>query len=270
MSEIKEEVKNLTQKDGKKPLYLVAIIALLIIIIILLLFKSCSTNDGETTPNVPVIDTNQGVYVKPETPIDRSKNVTLPGWGSYTIPANETHITKGFEFHNPEQNVWYEISIKYNDTFLEKLIVDSGNKATAEHYAKLAEIVGNEYKFKSWDEDVFNVDYTEDGIEYIEAIGFFDDESERTIVIEVDGVDYEFKATCAKEMYVMDFTLCLEENDEVLFKSGAINPGNYLQVMDMNRALEAGEYKAYVIIQPYRSDGSKTNTGKVVLDLFVK
>lgn len=53
------------------------------------------------------VDTEQSSYVKPETPVDRSKNVTLPGWGAFNIPANTKEITQGFEFHNPEENFWY-------------------------------------------------------------------------------------------------------------------------------------------------------------------
>ena len=54
------------------------------------------------------METYQAQYVKPETPIDRSKNVTLPGWGGFTIPAKTKKITQGFEFHNPAENLWYE------------------------------------------------------------------------------------------------------------------------------------------------------------------
>ncbi len=53
------------------------------------------------------METYQAQYVKPETPIDRSKNVTLPGWGGFTIPAKTKKITQGFEFHNPAENLWY-------------------------------------------------------------------------------------------------------------------------------------------------------------------
>ena len=138
-------------KEKKNSNILTIILAVaLVIVVILLMLKSCQGNGGNAgggtvTPTPVDIDENQGVYVKPETPIDRSKNVTLPGWGSFTIPKDTTHIDKGFEFHNPEQNTWYEVSISYGGSALEKLIVDSGNVATAEHYAKLANIRGEKY-----------------------------------------------------------------------------------------------------------------------------
>ncbi|MBR0419252.1 MAG: hypothetical protein IJI66_08790 [Erysipelotrichaceae bacterium] len=263
-------------KEKKNSNILTIILAVaLVIVVILLMLKSCQGNGGNAgggtvTPTPVDIDENQGVYVKPETPIDRSKNVTLPGWGSFTIPKDTTHIDKGFEFHNPEQNTWYEVSISYGGSALEKLIVDSGNVATAEHYAKLANIRGEKYEFKSWNENYFNVT-EEEGVQYISAIGPFEGEEE--IVIAVDGQEYTFKVNCSYELYYMTFALYLDnggENDELLYESGLVKPGNYIQTMDISRALSAGSYKAYVYIQPYRSDKvSKTNTGKVVIDLNV-
>jgi len=273
-----EKSKNTEKKDNKNILmYIMG--AAIIILLLLLLLNQCSGrnnngsgNGGSNTPvETPTIEETQGAYVKPETPIDRSKNVTLPGWGSFTIPKNTTTIDKGFEFHNPAENMWYEVAVSYNGSTLEKLIVDSGNKATAEHYAKLANIKGTNYSFKSWDERYFTVDNTEDGIQYIMAIGAFEGESD--IVIDVDGQEYTFKATCSTEIYYMTFALYLDdgsENGELLYQSGLVKPGNYIQTMEISRPLEAGTYKAFVFIQPYRSDQvSKTNTGKVVINLIV-
>lgn len=73
--------------------------------------KSAVTATGSTGASEAAalpMETYQAQYVKPETPIDRSKNVTLPGWGGFTIPANTNIINQGFEFHNPAENFWYE------------------------------------------------------------------------------------------------------------------------------------------------------------------
>jgi hypothetical protein len=272
MSEKKQE------KNNKNNIIIYVMGAAIIILLLLLLLNQCSgakKNDngggGNTPTPTPTVDESQGAYVKPETPIDRSKNVTLPGWGSFTIPANTKTIDKGFEFHNPAENMWYEVAVKYNNQTLEKLIVDSGNIATAEHYAKLANIKGTNYKFKSVDTTCFEL-VDKDGIECIKAIAPF--EGEKDIVIEVDGQDYTFKASCDVEIYYMTFALYLDdgtENGELLYQSGLVKPGNYIQTMELSRALQAGDYDAYVFIQPYRSDQvSKTNTGKVVIDLIVR
>jgi len=269
-----KEVKASEKKVDKNRLLTIILAVALVIVIILLLLKSCSPSNGggtdTPTPTPPEIEENQGVYVKPESPIDRSRNVTLPGWGSFTIPKDTTHIDKGFEFHNPEQNTWYEVTVSYNGSGLEKLIVDSGNVATAEHYAKLANIRGEKYEFKSWNEKYFDVT-EEEGVQYITAIGPFEGEEE--IIITVDGQDYIFNAKCSYELYYMTFSLYLDnggENDELLYESGLVMPGNYIQTMEISRPLSAGTYKAYIYIQPYRSDKvSKTNTGKVVIDLIV-
>lgn len=72
--------------------------------------KSAATANGSTGASEAAalpMETYQAQYVKPETPIDRSKNVTLPGWGGFTIPAKTKKITQGFEFHNPAENLWY-------------------------------------------------------------------------------------------------------------------------------------------------------------------
>lgn len=69
--------------------------------------KSAATANGASKAAALPMETYQAQYVKPETPIDRSKNVTLPGWGGFTIPAKTKKITQGFEFHNPAENLWY-------------------------------------------------------------------------------------------------------------------------------------------------------------------
>ena len=68
--------------------------------------KSAATANGASEAAALPMETYQAQYVKPETPIDRSKNVTLPGWGGFTIPAKTKKITQGFEFHNPAENLF--------------------------------------------------------------------------------------------------------------------------------------------------------------------
>ncbi len=84
------------KKDKRKNI----IILILVLIIALGGFFLFNRKDDDKPLDV---DTEQSSYVKPETPVDRSKNVTLPGWGAFNIPANTKEITQGFEFHNPER-----------------------------------------------------------------------------------------------------------------------------------------------------------------------
>ena len=104
--------KSTSKKENKKDKKsLIIIILLLLIIGLISYFGFFAKSDTDDTLTV---DQTQSEYVKPEDPVDRSKNVSLPGWGSFTIPANTKKIDKGFEFHNPDTNFWYEDSIQYN------------------------------------------------------------------------------------------------------------------------------------------------------------
>lgn len=164
---------------------LVAVIILGMVGYILLSDKSTkeTLETSQSTTTALPIDENQAKYEQPEGAADENRNITLPGWGGFTIPANTTTITKGFEFHNPDSNLWT----------------------------------------------------TADG---------------------------------SQELYYMSFGLYLAENDELLYQSGLVTPGNYIQTMEMTRALTPGTYEAYVLCQPYLSDGvTPTNAGRVDITL---
>ena len=216
------------------------------------------------------MEETQGAYVKPETLVDRSKNVTLPGWGGFTIPANTTHITQGFEFHNPDKNLWYEDHISIDGTELEKLVVDSGEATEISHYLKLAGIQSEAAEVTAYDKNCFVVDKTEDGALTLEAIngGF---EGEKTITVQTeDGQTVTLTAASQQECYYISFGLYLSDGDELLYQSGLVAPGNYIQTMDLTRKLKPGEYDAYVVCQPYRSDKkTETNRGIVKITLTV-
>ena len=216
------------------------------------------------------MEQNQAEYVKPETPIDRSKNVTLPGWGGFTIPANTSYITQGFEFHNPAENMWYEDWVSINGTELEKLVVDSGDKTELDHYLKLAGIRSSAVEVTDVDESCFTVAKNDDGALTLEAIQGFDGTKTLTVRTE-DGQDVTLSIACKEECYYISFGLFLEDGDECLYQSGLVAPGLYVQQMDLSRPLAAGEYAAYVVCQPYKSDQTtKTNSGVVKITLTVK
>lgn len=229
------------------------------------------TVSAESTQSaVQAMEENQAEYVKPEEPIDRSKNITLPGWGGFTIPAGTKTITQGFEFHNPEENFWYEDWISVNGTKLEKLVVDSGTAVELDHYLKLAGLDGSVINVKDYDGNCFEVEKNADGAYTIAGIGSF--EGEKEIIAETDkGEEVAFSAECQSQCYYMTFGLYLADGDELLYQSNLVAPGKYIQKMEMSRSLNAGTYEAYVVCQPYQSDKeTKTNQGVVKITLTVK
>ncbi len=213
------------------------------------------------------MEETQGDYVKPETPIDRSKNIVLPGWGGFTIPANSKTITQGFEFHNPAENFWYEDEISINGANLEKLVVDSGTKTELNHYLQLAGIHGTVAAVLDYDQQCFSVVQNDDGAYTLEGIGGFD--GDKTIKVKTDsGQEVDIVASCTSNCYYMTFGLYLSDGDELLYQSGLVAPGKYIQEMEMTRSLAPGTYDAYVVCQPYKSDKqTQTNQGVVKITL---
>lgn len=227
-----------------------------------------NTGTSDAQPVLPM-EEYQAQYVKPETPIDRSKNVTLPGWGGFTIPAKTKKITQGFEFHNPAENLWYEDWVSLDGTQLEKLVVDSGQTAELSHYLRLAGIQAEVTKVLEADPAFFDIQKTDEGVYTIEAIKGYKGEKPLTVQAS-DGKQYTFTVTGKEECYYISFGLYLEQGNELLFQSGLVAPGLYVQKMEMTRALAPGEYPAYVVCQPYLSDrATKTNSGIVKLTLTV-
>lgn len=224
---------------------------------------------GASSAAVVPMEEYQAQYVKPETPIDRSKNVTLPGWGGFTIPANTNIINQGFEFHNPAENLWYEDWVSLDGTPLEKLVVDSGQTVELSHYLRLAGIQAEVTKVLEADPAYFEIPKTDEGVYTIEAIKGYKGEKPLTVQTD-DGKQYTLTLTGKEECYYISFGLYLEDGDELLFQSGLVAPGLYVQKMEMTRALAPGEYPAYVVCQPYLSDrATKTNSGIVKLTLTV-
>ncbi len=216
------------------------------------------------------VDVNQSAYVKPETPVDRSQNVTLPGWGSFTIEANTKKITSGFEFHNPDSNYWYEDTILMDGKELETLIVDSGNKVEINHYLSLAGIDSKVSKITSYDKSVFSIEKNEDGNYTLEGIGGFTKDKKIKVKTE-DGKTQTLTVSCKDDCYYMTFGLYLADGDTLLYQSDLVAHGNYITSMEMTQALKKGTYDSYVVIQPYKSDKkTETNSGVVNLTLNVQ
>lgn len=256
--------------EKRKSGILIAILLLIIAGLCGYIFLSGRSKPADAvSEETPKIAENQGAYVKPEQPIDRSKNVTLPGWGGFTIPANSQEITQGFEFHNPEENLWYEDTISIDGTALENLVVDSGNQTELNHYLRLAGMDETVAEVTDYDDASFLITESESAYT-LEAIAGFD--GTKTITVKTDtGREVKIDVTCSEDYYYMTFGLFLAEGDELLYQSDLVSPGNYIQTMEMTRPLAPGVYDAYVVCQPYRSDKTtKTNQGVVKITLTAK
>lgn len=251
----------------RKHNYLILILVLIIAGLVFYILAGMTRSVGNTDEKQLAIDNTQTTYVRPETPTDRSQNVTLPGWGGFTIPAGTRTITKGFEFHNPEENFWYVDHISVNGNEVESLVVDSGNQVELNHYLKLAGIEECVREVKDYDMNCFNIEKDENGEYTLEGIGHFEKQKEITVVTDKED-EVTLQITCSSDCYYMSFGLYLSDNDELLYQSDLVSPGMYIQKMEMTRSLEPGTYDAYVVIQPYRSDRTtKTNNGVVRITL---
>lgn len=258
-------------KSNKKvSLGLIALLLLIIAGLCIYIIVSGRNSSQPSLAASQTVEENQGEYVEPEEPVDRSKNVTLPGWGGFTIPADTTEITQGFEFHNPDENLWYEQEISIGGTYLENLVVDSGIKTPFDHYLRLAGINETVAEVTSYDSECFRVESSESDGYTLEGIAGFD--GDKGITVKTDkGNTVTIDVTCQTEYYYITFGLYLEENDELLYQSGLVSPGNYIQKMEMSHSLEPGTYDAYVLCQPYRSDKTtKTNQGVVRITLTAR
>lgn len=261
------EAENQTGQSKRARIIIVVLLAV-IVVLLLLLARSCQMQ--QQTLQQPAVEELQGEYVKPETPVDRSKNVTLPGWGGFTIPANTKDINQGFEFHNPAENFWYEDAVSINDVELEKLVVDSGAATELDHYLELAGIRESVISVSGYDNQCFEIAQNDQGKYLMKGISGF--EGEKAIEVQTDkGNAVQIKMSCNPECYYMTFALYLSDSDELLHQSGLVAPGNYVQEMQMQRSLKPGTYSAYVVCQPYKSDKqTQTNQGVVKITLTAK
>lgn len=77
-------------------------------------------------------------------------------------------------------------------------------------------------------------------------------------------------------LYDLTFELRLysdhEQDYEVLYTSGLVEPGQHIQTITLSRALESGMYTAVIHVQPYRKDAQQsiTNNADMKIYLIVK
>lgn len=158
------------QKKSKKYILILFLLLLIIVILIIAIIILKRTRGPDNGGVSLYIDKDAGEYVAATKENNTlTKNVAIPGWGSITIPKNETKVK--VEFTNPKEN---------------------------------------------------------------------------------------------EGLYYLTFELRLPDNSEqgyeVLYTSGLVEPGLYIQNIELSRALEEGTYDAIIHVQPYRMDENKTPT----------
>ena len=66
------------------------------------------------------------------------------------------------------------------------------------------------------------------------------------------------------EKYYLSFSVYLKGQDKPLAETGLIQPGESALKLSLSHPLNAGEYEAVVLVQPYRmADGSATNNAEI-------
>lgn len=212
------------KSESKKGIWLILLLLLIIAGLCVYIFLSGRNKEQDTPAASQKIEENQGAYVKPEEPVDRSKNVTLPGWGGFTIPADTKEITQGFEFHNPEENLWYEDEISIDGNALEKLVVDSGNTAELNHYLKLAGSNETVADVTAYDEQCFAIEKSEDGVYTVEAIGGF--EGTKTITVKTEqGSEVNIDVTCNQNTGNAELTFKLTKDETEMADNDVVKIG---------------------------------------------
>lgn len=79
------------------------------------------------------------------------------------------------------------------------------------------------------------------------------------------------------DLCFMEFTVYIDNNnnkkiddgDEQIYKSGLVRPGYSISEFDLNRALDAGEYKGLVMEQPYTYDKARTPLNNMVISTAI-
>lgn len=71
------------------------------------------------------------------------------------------------------------------------------------------------------------------------------------------------------EDFYLQFNIILRDTDEVIYSSGLVEYGNYIDKLKLNREIEKGEYDAVVFIRPYDIKLNKTNSAKFNIRLII-
>ena len=65
------------------------------------------------------------------------------------------------------------------------------------------------------------------------------------------------------EDFYLQFNIILKDTDELIYSSGLVEYGGYINTIELNKELQKGEYDAIVFIQPYDMTMNKTNSAQL-------
>ena len=71
------------------------------------------------------------------------------------------------------------------------------------------------------------------------------------------------------EDFYLQFNIILKETDELIYSSGLVEYGNYINEIKLNKELQKGEHDAIMLIQPFDFGLNKTNNAKFDIKLIV-
>lgn len=268
--------KKLSEREKTKRL-IIALTSVIVVLLLVLCFggmllkqkSDCCNNSLENKQLT--IDENQGSFQTDEEKHRYVRQITLPGWGSFNIPANQLTVSQGFEFHNPAKNSWFEDTVFIEDKELETFIVEE-NEIELDHLLRLSGNKNIAKSIVSYDEEYFDIYENAENKYVMKGLNGF--EGEKEIVVETaDGNTVTLRVTSNHNFYYMTFALYLgdpsdDKEDELLYQSNLVEPNKYIQRMELSRPLSSGSYDAFVVCQPYKSDAATpTNNGVVKLVL---
>lgn len=64
------------------------------------------------------------------------------------------------------------------------------------------------------------------------------------------------------EDFYLQFNIILNDSEELIYSSGLVEYGGYINRIELNKELQKGEYDAIVFIQPYDMAMNKTNSAQ--------
>lgn len=126
MENQKEEEK---KKNHKGLLILLNVILIVLVCACGVLIYLLLDDDPQVGGVGLVVDKNAGEFVAPETESQSQKGVSIPGWGTITMPANTKDIT--VDFYNPDANeglyyLTFELSLAGGEVLYTSDLVEPG------------------------------------------------------------------------------------------------------------------------------------------------
>lgn len=73
----------------------------------------------------------------------------------------------------------------------------------------------------------------------------------------------------AANHYSFQVELKLDETDEVIYKSGLIDPGYYVEFVELNKNLQAGDYQATAVISTYSLDETEDRISEINVKILL-